>query len=515
MHPALLIDELLRQIFLFVEDDRKSLLASARTCKAWKDPALDYIWEHLTSFGPLLLLLPGVSSQNGEYVFGNRPPNDELVPFKSYARRVRHVNHRKAMRIQPGIAALSPFAYSWKPALPNIRTAHLNLSANTSMLIPLSLSLSLQHLDIDLGFRVSSAATDIALCNYLEQVTTCCPNLQRLSLRGLVSERLSAAIAGLNHLHGLSLRLGRSLSPKTLSAIIKFPNLSDLEIHAGHVNHDDLDDLDDPHATFNALKHLTLRAKTPLVDKLLGYLQPNTLQCLKIDLDDTDYVSTSWDTVLSQLSSKAERSLSHLTLEHQFELTEVASPTPQSLTPSSPSPSPQALFSINFDALQSLRNMQALRHFSCDLTLPPMITDSDMEKLVTWWPNLECLVFSSARLASDTEREEESFPTQVSSASLALCARKMKKLQKLALPVTIDDTAVLLNVKHETIGIISTDLHTLIVSQVEVSRPQEIACRLRTLFPGIHTLESLQESQACMAVNDAIRAGRAQHFNTD
>lgn len=68
MHSALLIDELLRQIFLFIEDDRKSLLASARSCKAWKDPALDYIWEHLTSFGPLLLLLPGVSSRNGEYV---------------------------------------------------------------------------------------------------------------------------------------------------------------------------------------------------------------------------------------------------------------------------------------------------------------------------------------------------------------------------------------------------------------------------------------------------------------
>lgn len=68
MHPALLIDELLRQILLFVDDDRKSLLASARTCKAWKDPALDYIWAHLASFGPLLLLLPGVSSQNGEYV---------------------------------------------------------------------------------------------------------------------------------------------------------------------------------------------------------------------------------------------------------------------------------------------------------------------------------------------------------------------------------------------------------------------------------------------------------------
>lgn len=416
------------------------------------------------------------------------------------------------MRIQPGVAALSPFAYSWKPALPNIRTAHLNLSANTSMLLPLSLSLSLEYLDVDLGFRASSAATDTALCNYLEQVTVSCPNLQRLSLRGLASQRLSAAIAGLTHLHGLSLRLGRSLSPDSLSAIMKFPHLSDLEIHAGHVGHDDLNDFDDPHATFAVLKHLTVRAKTPLVDKLLSYLQPNTLESLKIDLDDSDHISTSWMTVLSQISGKAEHSLISLTLEHQFEPNGVPSPPPQPLSPSSPDPSPQIAFSVNFDILQPLNNLKVLRHFSCDLTLPPIITDTDMEKLVKWWPNLECLVFSSASLGPGIEREGESSLTRMSPTSLALCARKMKKLHKLALPVTIDDTSSL--VKNEANGIIATTLHTLIVSRVDVSQPQEIACWLRTLFPGILTLESLQESQTCIAVNDAIQAGRAQHCST-
>lgn len=383
------------------------------------------------------------------------------------------------------------------------------------MLLPLCLSLSLQHLDIDLGFRASSAATDIPLCNYLEQAAASCPNLQRLSLRGLASERLGAAIAGLTRLKALSLRLGRSLSPKTLSAIIRFPHLSDLEIHAGHIDHDDLDDFDDPHVTFNALTHLTLRAKTPLVDKILGYFQLNTLERLKIDLDDTDCVSTSWDTVLSQVSSKAERSLSHLTLEHHFERTDAASLPPQSplLSPSSPSPSSQATFSIHFDAIQPLRNIKALRHFSCDLTLPLMITDKDMEKLVTWWPNLECLVFSPAPLILDVEREEEIFPPQMSVASLALCARKMKKLRKLALPMTLDDAASSFNVKHEVNGDIALALRTLVVSKVDVSRPQEISCWLRTLFPGIQTLESLEDSQTCVAINDAVRAGWAQHPN--
>jgi hypothetical protein len=69
MHPALLIDEILRHVFLFCfEDDRPSLVAAAQACKAWKDPALDFIWDRLSSFKPLLHLLPTFSKVDGEYV---------------------------------------------------------------------------------------------------------------------------------------------------------------------------------------------------------------------------------------------------------------------------------------------------------------------------------------------------------------------------------------------------------------------------------------------------------------
>lgn len=69
MHPVFLIDEILRRIFYFCSEyDQHSLVCSARTCKAWKDPALDLVWNRLFSLSPLLLLLPGISVSNNEYV---------------------------------------------------------------------------------------------------------------------------------------------------------------------------------------------------------------------------------------------------------------------------------------------------------------------------------------------------------------------------------------------------------------------------------------------------------------
>jgi hypothetical protein len=60
MHPVLLIDEILRHIFSFCSYyDRASLVSAAQSCKAWKDPALDFLWYRLASIEPLLLILHG------------------------------------------------------------------------------------------------------------------------------------------------------------------------------------------------------------------------------------------------------------------------------------------------------------------------------------------------------------------------------------------------------------------------------------------------------------------------
>lgn len=67
MHPVLLLDELLRIILDHIDRDLDRLPALktfyhlATVCRAWKDPALDYLWASLASVDPLLALLPHVS----------------------------------------------------------------------------------------------------------------------------------------------------------------------------------------------------------------------------------------------------------------------------------------------------------------------------------------------------------------------------------------------------------------------------------------------------------------------
>jgi hypothetical protein len=67
MHPVLLLDEVLRMILDHIDRDSNRLPALktfyhlATVCRAWKDPALDYLWASLVSVDPLLALLPHVS----------------------------------------------------------------------------------------------------------------------------------------------------------------------------------------------------------------------------------------------------------------------------------------------------------------------------------------------------------------------------------------------------------------------------------------------------------------------
>jgi hypothetical protein len=64
MHPSLEIEEILRCIFEFVYGDpllqpkRRSLANLAITCRTFLRPALETLWFHLPSLGPLIMCLP-------------------------------------------------------------------------------------------------------------------------------------------------------------------------------------------------------------------------------------------------------------------------------------------------------------------------------------------------------------------------------------------------------------------------------------------------------------------------
>ena len=60
MHPVLLIDELLREVFdlcCLDNEYRKTLVQLARCCQAWEEPALQKAWENLPCITPLTKLV--------------------------------------------------------------------------------------------------------------------------------------------------------------------------------------------------------------------------------------------------------------------------------------------------------------------------------------------------------------------------------------------------------------------------------------------------------------------------
>ncbi|KAI6011304.1 hypothetical protein EDC04DRAFT_778718 [Pisolithus marmoratus] len=95
MHPCLSVDEILRLIFGYIEDNGSTLCALARTCRTFHEPAMDLIWETLTAFEPVLLSLPSarVISRADACMTLSRPLSDnDWSAVRRLSSRVRRLH---------------------------------------------------------------------------------------------------------------------------------------------------------------------------------------------------------------------------------------------------------------------------------------------------------------------------------------------------------------------------------------------------------------------------------------
>ncbi|KIM44696.1 hypothetical protein M413DRAFT_67066 [Hebeloma cylindrosporum] len=470
MHPVLLIDEILRHIFLFCSyQDRASLVFAAQTCKAWKDPALDFLWYRLASIEPLLPILHGALSLG------------EAHNFQSYAHRVRHIAHRLEVKDYLGSPAYSPSTHLAQVALPNLSTVYLSLPRCPAPMMSLYMSPQLQHIEADLGFKFSKSSNEVAFCDFMEQVFVDCLELKGVNLRGLSSLRLNNIISSMGKLQNLSLRLGQSLLPSTLRAIMSFPHLSELEVHAGHV---DVDDLEGNYmeVQFPSLCKLRIRAKSKLVKNILHRIQRDNLRYLHIELDDLSPSTALWSSILSLVCDQAASSLLYLQIEHHFEAPDI--PT-SSLLDMANVPQGSTISTMSFDDIHILRVIKNLRHFACDVTLPPLFRDKDMADLATWWPDLEHLELGSAPQGDEAESRVTG-SAQITIASLASFATQSPKLEKLILPLRIGDHPLRPPASHP---LVANKLRSLTIAQLTSCKPLELAEYLRRLFPLLEEFE--------------------------
>lgn len=486
MHSALLIDEILRNIFYlcsYHDQHRHTLVSASRTCKSWRDPALDLVWERLTSFEPLLLLIPGVLVIDGECSLSRTIYPEDLAIFRSYARRVKHVSYRQEFKVHPTLSRIFHHFLSLDAnALPNLATVHIYFPRCNGFFLPLHVSQRLRSLDFDLGFKTKDFGNDSLLCHFLEQVSAFCPQLQQISIRGFASQRLNHVLSTFTNLQTLSLQLGHSLSSTTLRSIMAFPRLLDLEIQAEHIELDEFEIGHRDYIPFRLLNKLYIRAKTHQILTLFQHLQPNTLRYLHIDLEDDIPSATSWAKIFELINDKAS-SLVRLRLDHYFEIpnlrTSVSADTTQDASYNSVAANYGSLY-MNLATMEPLRNLKHLRHFDCDVTIPFVVGDKDIEKMVTWWPDIEHLDLG---FVPGADQMGFTWPTQLTTASLTFFAKHCLKLKRLALPLKLLD----LSLPIAPIDITPTNsLRSLVIAQLTASQPSQITTYLHNLFPHLH-----------------------------
>ncbi|KAF9563097.1 hypothetical protein CPC08DRAFT_341092 [Agrocybe pediades] len=495
MHQALLIDEIFREIASFtLEYGRKSLICAARTCRAWKDPALDFIWERLPSVEPLLVLLPGVSLSNGEYICNNLNSSN-LNTFNSYAERVKHIRNTQNIKLHSNLASIMPCSYSQHLSIPNLLTSYISIPRCNERLIHFNFSASLQCVDMDLGFKAQRFDVEESIAKYMEQLKDECHQLRHIGLRGTASPRINDTIAAMSNLESASLRLGNSLLPGTLARIAMFPSLQELEVHAGHIQCNDIDETlgKESSLTFPSLRKLHIRAKSSVVEKITEMVQPDTLQHFHIELDDPAPSDSHWDVIFESISMKAATSLRHLALEHQFELPEQSLPT-QAVDPSSIAPgvyTPPS--SMQFDSLKKLRGLSQLRHFRCDLTLPPTSCEQGLPSLLAWWPLLSHLNLGSA---PDTDDNQYPVTAKLTPASLSFLSKKSVNLETLILPFVLDDLSLPPTEEDRA----QNRILNMTVSRLESVNAQQFAERIHSLFPALQNLEGAGDESPTWAV---------------
>ncbi|KAG6850761.1 hypothetical protein H0H93_008799 [Arthromyces matolae] len=431
MQQALLIDEIIRHIFHFsAEDGLATLNSIARSCKAWECPALDRIWARLSSIAPLLQVIPGVESVDGMFVssmplhteLGRTPnfnmqvlkgtcPDPDLTRFRFYAARVRHITHQVKVQVHPSILSIV-LAETSSTALPYLRSAKLSTANCDEAQTSLSLSGTLNKLDLDVGFK--RKASNEHLVQYFQDAVKAAPGLQHLSIRGTLAKPFISLVASMNGLHTLSLRSGTSISVDALLAVSRFPNLSDLEIHLGHIDPDILSTaLTENNTTlFPSLLQLRMRALTPVLALILATIPLDIMHTLYIEADEAADVPAAWNSVFANIRAKNSNSLRNLTIEHHIEVDDMELESASGTDTTGPSPGPPPRNTpIAFSDLKVLGSLHQLSKFVLDTTLPPAINDEGLADLVSGWPQLRHLDLGLAHTPSSETLTFRSLPT--------------------------------------------------------------------------------------------------------
>jgi hypothetical protein len=358
-----------------------------------------------------------------------------------------------------------------------------------------SLSHKLHHLTLDLGFNKARTYTkgwsnDIVAAEYLEKVART-TSLQRLDLRGMAlsPDRLNHILTSMKSLRVLSLATGKSLTVNTLTAIAAFPCLSELEIHAGHIDADEFADSTTVHESplFSTLEILHIRAQAPLVEFLLQKMPSDTLRRLTIEAAQPVQPPSIWASVFSLISAKTSNSLRELTVEHHIDPAIETDSNSNNILPQANILESRSQFTIV--ALRPLANLPHLRRLVMETTVTPDLCDADIEELAKWWPVIEHLDLGG--LLSDIECLGELRKSRASLRCLEDLSRLCPRLETLVINLDINYADASVAKPIDVPWLSRHPLRCLTMGSISAPEPLRLSQYLHRVFPSLIEVEGV------------------------
>lgn len=329
MHPALLVDEILRAIFHYLppSDLRWTYAQLARCCTAWRDAALDLLWMHLPGMEPVLSALrsfeDGVSvvfsllQAHNSRLLCMQAIEDARSAVLRYTGRVKAINHKRYTALPDALRHCSM-------VFPHLESVVL-FSEGCMVPHALATSTSLKHITINIGFplRMGSISELIersdAAALFLHHARVQAPGIQNIVIRGRITSKLNAAIASYTQLRTLCIR-STGLRMEAFVAIATSPSLETLELvvllqadeilsHIPPPRHDGI-------AIFPALRNLTIRrAVGPPVEAILCRLPVGVLVKLHLEMEACAEGPSYMRGIFQRLADQTSASLRELTVE--------------------------------------------------------------------------------------------------------------------------------------------------------------------------------------------------------
>ena len=428
MHPALLVDELLREVFdlcCLDNEYRKTLVQLARCCQAWREPALQKAWENLPCITPLVKLVSAIHPMTSPHVsLTSVQATDGVSPeeLDNYARMVKHV--RLGTKVEQDVALESLF-HDTTPLFPDLRSVAVLMDGCAAPAVHLLLSPMLTSVTIDIGVstgRATGVERSSNIAAYLSTLRSSSVPIQKLSIRGFACEQLNQAVCDLSALKSLSLKLGTSLSTTTVINIAKFPFLEELTIHADRVDAGSLKEsiTSSSSPVFPHLRNLDIRSSIEVAAVIVEHVQSATFTRISIEVIQDD------DSAWTHLYSVIPTAVQVIHIDHHIDLDEPTNDNPDTIN--------DHPFTIK--KLGALSKLTALRAFTLESNAPVDFVDKDIEELTKWWPALEILDLA---ISPYWECKEQIAPwtPNLTVGCLYSVAKGWPNLERLGLPINL------------------------------------------------------------------------------